>query len=145
MKNCFLINNGWCREPLICRAFLDGILFYTSTNFCWCRELLICRTLMFGTLIFVRLICRYALQSISTLHFILAAPSPFFPSLCPLKYLRHATARPGAVVSQSINSLCKGVRGRRTFYLPYTFWPAVFCWMRLIGEKNSSPTLLFWH
>ena len=39
---------------------LDGILFYTSTNFCWCREPLICRTLMFGTLIFVRLICRYA-------------------------------------------------------------------------------------
>ncbi len=39
-------------EMLICRAFVDGILFYTSTNFCWCREPLICRTL-FGTLIFV--------------------------------------------------------------------------------------------
>ncbi len=33
---------------------LEGILFYTSTNFCWCREPLICRTLLFGTLIFVR-------------------------------------------------------------------------------------------
>jgi hypothetical protein len=57
-------NDGWCREPLICRAFVDGILFYTSTNFCWSREPLICRMLMFGTLIFVRLICRYALDSI---------------------------------------------------------------------------------
>ncbi len=61
MRYVFLINSGWCREPLICRAFLYGILFYTSTNFCWCREPLICRTLMFRTLIFVRLICRYAL------------------------------------------------------------------------------------